>query len=303
MCKTLGFAIALLAATAVSSLSRAAVIYTTIGSTYAQNFDGLPVDMPSNASIETVYTNGWEDDNNTVAGDKVSLPGWYLWHNISPASENGSNGYQRMRVGPGANTGAFWLFGASAADPEKALGSVGSTTVAGNGLEMFMALRVTNNTGVTLDSITVTFDGEQWRDGQAATGETLNFAYNVGATTANGPTTPDWATTATFTAVPTLNFTSPTVGGTGSSGTAVDGNASGNRIAGITATVSGVNWQSGADLWLRWGDHQLASAADDGVAIDNFSFSATVPEPTATGLTIFSILGLVFGRARQVRQF
>lgn len=278
---------------------RAAVIYSTPGSTYSENFDGLPTDMPSNANIQsggTAYINGWQDDTTTVAGDHVSVPGWYLWHPIAPASEGGTNGHQRLRVGVGANTGGFWLFGASNSAPEKALGSLGSTTVAANNDNEFIAVRLTNNTGLTLNQFTVTYDGEEWRDGQLATPETLSFGYNLGATTVGTP--PNWADpTTTFTAVPALNFTSPVFSGTGSAGTAVDGNLAG-KVAGITATVSGISWDPGTDLWLRWADPQAPSAADDGLGIDNFSFSADVPEPSSLMLfgTVFVGLSLAMRR-------
>ena len=255
MYKTSWLAIARLAAIGFSSLSRAAVIYSSVGSTYAQNFDGLPANIPgNNASIETVYTDGWQDDVDPTTSPEsdVSVPGWYLWHNLSPANENGFNGFQRLRNGEGANTGGFWFFGNTAASTEKALGNLGSTTVAGNGLEMYIALRLTNNTGVTLDQITVTYDGEQWRDGQQTIGETLAFGYNVGATTADGPNTPDWATTAVYTLIPALNFASPVFSGTGTSGTAVDGNTAG-RVAGITATINGGKLGSRSRLMAQVG--------------------------------------------------
>lgn len=308
MCKTLGWVIAIAAAIIISGESRAAVIYSAIGSTYSQAFDGFPSDIPgndSNIQANANYADGWQDDvDPTVSAEKdISVPGWYLWHPVSPTTgtpaENGFNDRQRVRNGQGANTGAFWLYGNTAANTEKALGSLGSTTVAGNGAEMYIALRLTNNTGSTLDQITVKYDGEEWRDGQGTSGETFVFGYNVGATTANGPVTPDWASTAVYTLVPQLNFTAPTVAGTGTAGTAVDGNAAANRVAGITMTVNGVNWQPGTDLWLRWADPQIASLADDGLAIDNFSFSAQLPEPSAVVLALVASIGLCFrGRGK-----
>jgi hypothetical protein len=298
MRKTITVATAITLLTGIANHSLASVLYSTAGSIYSENFNGLPTDMPSNASIQTLYPNGWQDDATTVVGDHISVPGWYLWHPIDPGgSERGTNGHQRVRVGPGANTGGFWLFGATASDPEKALGSLGSTTVAANNDNMFIATRLTNNTGVTLDTFTVTYDGEEWRDGQLATPETLSFGYNLGATTAGTP--PNWADPlTTYTAVPALNFTSPVFAGTGSSGTAVDGNSAG-KVAGITATVTGISWAPGTDLWLRWADPQVPSAADDGLGIDNFSFSAdaTVPEPSGFALLCISLAGM-FGLRR-----
>jgi hypothetical protein len=266
-----------------------AINYGSFGSTYAENFDGLPKDAPAAANIETVYTSGWQDDTTTVAGTRVSVPGWYLYHPLSP-SENGFNDHQRLRFGPGANTGSFWAFGSSATVTDMALGSLGSATVAADGTPMFIALRVTNTTGVTLTSFTVTYDGEEWRDGQSAAAESLTFDYS---TTANAS---DWFTTGVFDAVPALNFTSPVFAGTAAAGTAVDGNTAG-LTAGIKATVSGLSWAPGTDLWLRWSDNSLAGAADDGLAIDNFNFSA-VPEPSGAALLGISAL-ILTGRRRK----
>jgi len=257
--------------------------------------------MPNSAtSLQTVYTNGWQDDTTTVSGNHVSVPGWYLWHPIAPTSEGGTNGNQRLRAGSGQNTGAFWAFGSTQSDSDKALGSIGSTTVAANNANMFIGLRLTNNTGATLDTFTVTYDGEEWRDGQLATAETLSFGYNIGATTTLTAGVPNWADPATtYTAVPALNFSSPVFSGTNSAGTNIDGNTVG-KTAGITATITGISWEPGTDLWLRWADPQAPSAADDGLAIDNFSFSAdatTVPEPSAISLLLL-LSTAVLGRRR-----
>jgi hypothetical protein len=255
---------------------RAAINYGTIDSTLTQNFDDLPTDFPTNGSIQgttPVYSSGWKDDSSTVPGVSVGLPGWYLWHPVMPSSENGTNGHQRFRAGTGQNTGAFWAFGSAGSDPDKALGSIGSTTVAGNGDPMYIGLQLINTTGQTLHGFQLTFDGEQWRDGQSTSAETLLFDYSL---TANNMT---WnQTTTSFTAVPTLNFVAPTTAGTGSSGTAIDGNTlaslGGGRVPDITSTVTGISWAPGAELWLRWSDPQLASLADDGMAIDNVRFVA-----------------------------
>ena len=129
MCKTCGGAIAVLAAVAFSSHSRAAVIYSMPNATYSQNFDSLPI-TPANATLGATPA-GWTDDNAAPAAGNFSIVGWYLYHPITQ-SEGGANGHQRMRIGAGTqNTGAFMSFGASGST-ERALGDVGSTTLAAN---------------------------------------------------------------------------------------------------------------------------------------------------------------------------
>jgi hypothetical protein len=242
--------------------------YPVAGAEIGENFDSLPIGFKGNTNIQATWSEGWADDSETLENVRVSLPGWYLYYPLATAAEGGTNTHQRLRFGPGANTGSFWAFGASASDSEKALGSLGSTTVAANGAPMFMALRLVNGTGTTLNAFTVTFDGEQWRDGASPDPETLTCSWSLTATV------DDWNTSAAFTDVPSLSFTAPVFTGTGGSGTAVDGNVEGLQ-AGLTATITGIAWAPGADLWLRWADPQLAGAADDGLAIDNLLFKAT----------------------------
>src|SRR5688572_8583746 len=194
MSRKAAFLLALAGSVALPAVAGAAVIYT--GGTYSQNFDSLPI-APTNTNMEAVITDGWQDDVDPAvsAENDVSIPGWYLWHSVSPASENGFNGNQRMRISNGSsNTGAFYSYGANTVT-ERSLGSVGSTTIANqptgtppaNDTRVLTALRLTNNTGGELTEFTLTYTGEQWRDGGQATGqinspETLLFDFSLNAT-------------------------------------------------------------------------------------------------------------------------
>jgi hypothetical protein len=296
---SIALVLALAATWALAKHAPAAIILTDPEATYTQDFNGFPLDAPNGTSIETVYPNGWQDDTTTVASDHISLPGWHLYHPLSPAAENGTNGHQRLRIGNGGNTGSFWAFaitppgGTASANPEKALGNIGSNTIADNGVNVYMGLQVINMTGAKVTSITITFDGEQWRDGQSSAPETLAFEYSLNATDDDGDglaqdgewIDPDTA----FTAVPALNFTSPVFAGTGSSGNFVDGNTAG-RVDNLTATIP-VDWQVGTQLWLRWKDPNLAGNADDGLAIDDFELSVEIPEPTSFILFLVGLIG------------
>jgi hypothetical protein len=233
--------------------------------------------------VESIYPDGWQDDTTTIPNSHISVPGWYLYHPIVPATENGFNGHQRFRMGPGQNTGGFWGFGLTAFDTEKALGSIGSTTTAANGANMYIALRLTNGTAITLNSFSLTYDGEQWRDGQSASGETLSFDYSL---TANDT---DWFSSTGFTPIPALNFTSPVFADTNTSGTPVNGSSEG-RVPDITATINDISWAPGTDLWLRWADPQLAGGADDGLAIDEVRFVA-IPEPGQFSFVALALIG------------
>jgi hypothetical protein len=138
---------------------------------------------------------------------------------------------------------------------------------------------------VILDQITVSYNGEQWRDGGAATpvAQTMRFGWSTTALSISDPSLQ-------FTDAPGLTFTSPVFTNTGS-GAAVDGNTAG--LVPMTAlTISGVNWLPGTDLWLRWTDINDAGN-DHGLAIDEFSFWASaIPEPSVAGLVGLGTLGL-----------
>jgi len=199
-------------------------------------------------------------------------------------TEGGFNGHQRFRNGSGSSgTGSFYSFGASGST-ERALGDVGANTLAPDGQtgndagNLYLALRLSNNSGQTLDSFTLNFTGEQWRDSGTSTPETMALGWSTTAAAVSDPS-------ALFNNVAALAWTSPTATATAA---ALDGNAAANRVVLAPVTVTGLNWLPGTDLWLRWTDPQLSGKTDEGMAIDDLSFSAdiAVPEPSA---------GLLFG--------
>jgi hypothetical protein len=85
-------------------------------------------------------------------------------------------------------------------------------------------------------------------------------------------------TDAGFTADTDLDFTAPQDGSTGA---ALDGNIVANQ-ANPSDTITGISWAPGQTLWLRWTDINDASN-DDGLGIDNLSFSATASSTGNSG--------------------
>lgn len=231
------------------------------------------------------------DERHFHAGaNQFSILGWYLFHPASLA-EGGADGHQRMRVGAGtANTGSFMSYGLSG-NTERALGSqVSGTTVTATPGQQYIGLRLTNNTADILTEFTLSYDGEQWRDGGATTpaAKTMTVEYSTTAATVND--------TPNFTAGPaSLSFTTPVFVNTGS-GAAVNGNTAGKVSVG-PATVQGIAWAPGTDLWIRWKDPR-SSGNNHGMAIDNVSFSANVPEPASIGL-LGGALALLARRKRK----
>ena len=174
--------------------ARGSVSYSTSGSTYSQNFDSLP-NTPENVSLGNSPI-GWIDDTTTPGASQFSILGWYLYHPTLQA-EGGANGHQRMRIGAGtASTGAFMSFGASGST-ERALGDIGSNTLTPSPptppLDIYIGLRLRNDTAQTLTDFTLTYDGEQWRDGgnsvSGSPPQTMTFMWSTTATAINDPDT------------------------------------------------------------------------------------------------------------------
>jgi hypothetical protein len=287
MFKTTTCAIAIALVIALSQGIHAAIIYSTPGATYSQSFDSLP-NTPQNTSLGNTPT-GWKDDDPAPPAGNFSIVGWYL-HHPTAQTEGGFNGNQRMRIGAGtANTGAFMSFGGSGST-ERALGMVNSNTMTATvGADSYYGARFDNDTGRRLVSMSLSYTGEQWRDGGAATpnAQSIVFEYSLNATSVQ-----DGA--ATWHAVPALDFTSPTFVNTGG-GAATDGNAAANRmLKSVTdLDLAGIGWLDGTDLWIRWKDQNNAGN-DHGLGIDGVEFSAEIPEPstlTLLGIVAFSLLG------------
>ena len=204
--------------------------------TYSQDFNSLT-------------STSWTNDS--------TLPGWSLFRRPAPGIAIGS-----IALGTGtSNSGSFYSFGSGG---EFALGGVGSGgsywgspgtgTVAG-----WMAVAFQNDTGTTLDQFTVGYDGEQWRDGGNTTPQTMVLEYGFGSTFGS---VSSWIAPGG-----TFDFTSPHTTATG----AVDGNSSANRVAELGGLISGLTWNSGDTLWIRWIENNDAGN-DHGLAVDNFSF-------------------------------
>lgn len=262
--------------------ARGQIGYSTPGSIYSQNFDSLP-NTPENVTFGATPI-GWTDNNATPPAGQFSILGWYLYHPTLQA-EGGANGNQRLRVGAGtATTGAFMSFGV-AGSTDRALGDVGSTTIAQNPpgyQDIFIGLRLRNDTGQALDSFTLSYNGEQWRDGgnAAPVAQGMSFMWSTTATAISDTNT-------LFTTEAGLGYSSPVFTATAG---AVDGNTAG-RVAVGPVTVTGLNWLPGADLWLRWDDLQNPGN-DHGLAIDDLNFSATTAVPEPATWALFAIGGL-----------
>jgi len=240
----------------VSGGARATVILTAAGTPYTENFDTIA---------------------NT--GTSSALPaGWLI-------SESGTN----------ANTTYAADSGSSNAGNTYSYGSVGSTDRALGGLQSgslnpTIGAGFTNQIGVPITMLTISYTGEEWRLGVAGRPDSLSFQYSLDAT---GLTDGSWISVAA------LNFDSPdTVGFAG----ARDGNSSSDRTA-ISAAITGLDIASGQSFFLRLVDFN-ATGADDGLAVDDFQLTPTVvPEPEVWSMMIlgFAALAAAKGPRRGAR--
>ena len=183
--------------------------------------------------------------------DNSTLSGWYLLRNIGTvnpiSSGTGSN-----------NTGAIYNFSNSTNSTDRALGSLGSNTTG----SINYGVNITNTTGFTVTTVSITYTGEQYRDAgnNPPVAQSLTFDYSTNATnltTASGAWTP----------VPALTFSTPTYTITPG---VLDGNATSNRVVGITSTITGLSIPNGSNIWVRWTDLN-DSNNDAAVAIDDVS--------------------------------
>lgn len=204
-------------------------------------------------------------DFNTLASsgttNTVVPAGWYFL-------ETGTNANTTYRADAGSGaTGDTYSYGATGSG-ERAFGTLLSGT-----LNPTVGACFTNGTGFAINSVTIVYTGEQWRQGAASRQDRLDFQYSLDATSLG---------TGAWIDFNTLDFLAPNSGTvTG----AYDGNATANRVT-LTGTIVGLNIAPGATVWIRWADFN-ATSSDDGLAVDDFTIiadsQATPAAPTTWG--------------------
>jgi hypothetical protein len=198
----------------------------TAGAAVTENFDTL-------ASSGTTNT---------------ALPaGWAFYE----TSTNANTTY-RADSGTGA-TGDTYSYGATGSS-ERAFGTLLSGT-----LVPTIGACFTNNTGAEITALTISYTGEQWRQGAAGRQDRLDFQYSLDATSLS---------TGTWVDDNALDFMAPNYGSvTG----AYNGNATANRTL-LADYLTGLSIAPGATFWIRWTDFN-ATSSDDGLAVDDFSLT------------------------------
>lgn len=213
------------------------------GQTYTQDFDTLASTGTANAFA-----------------DNVTLPGWYS----ARAGGTGGAGANTVYLAGngGATNGGLYSYGSNGSS-ERALGALPT-----NALGVFChGLRIQNAGSGNIPDFTLSYTGEQWRNGGVTTLNTLTVEYRV--VTAGTPFDLGCNNSAGWTPVAALTFTSPVTGTTAS---ALDGNASANRVA-LSAPL-GTQLEAGQELWIRWIDLNEAGN-DHGLAVDEVILAAS----------------------------
>jgi hypothetical protein len=262
------------ASSAIVFAAHAQVSISSSSQTYSQNFDSLTTATGTGTSAPA-WTN-----NSTLAG-------WSLFN----AAGGDITSY--LSGTGSSSSGSFYSFGASGA-MDRALGAVASGgayfgSPASGAVAGYVALALSNNSGAALDSLTLSYAGEEWRNGGNTNAQSIVLQYGFGSSFASVTT---WNTAGSA-----FDFTSPV---TGSTAAAVDGNAAG-LVTGLGGTLSGLNWANGDTLWIRW-QYLNNSGNDHGLAIDNLSVSVAaatpVPEPSQYALLLAGLgaIGLVTRR-------
>jgi fibronectin-binding autotransporter adhesin len=242
-------------------------LYT--GGTYTQSFDALPYTAGSSLNATNPATLGGViytlpsaantpfslTDTSLGSGGQAIAPGMDGWWSVGLSSSGNKLGAQDGDQ----TTGGLISFGAiTASGTNRAIGLMGTSTTGITEVGMDLI----NNSGGTLNQITVSYTGELWR--QTSTAKTLNFGYYVDPTNAANLVTA--ASGAIQDSNLKISFATASSASNSSSGPLS------TKL--LTDTISLASaWTPGTALWLTW---QISSAAGSGqgLALDNLSFSA-----------------------------
>ncbi len=254
-------------------------------------------DCPFCETFDNLATSGTATWQNDMSGET----GWFI-QSTGSIGGNGSGLTYKADSGSTSTVGIYSYGTGTATDR-----SVGAITGGTGATSVAFGLLLNNNTGSTVHSVGITYNGEQWRSASTsaqslqfsyavATGTSGNF-YDVDGTGAKGYLSPGVASgldTAgdnkglTWVTASAGNFTSPNLTGSG----AITG-----TTTGIAFTLNGLNIPSGSSIMLRWVD---PSGNTDGLAIDDVCLSIPVPE-TSTYMAGAAVMLMVGGTALRRR--
>ncbi len=202
-----------------AGITQAQIVYGTAGSTYTQDFSsGLPADA----------------DNFTWTDNSV-FTGVYAYQSATSAAPAE---YRKTSDGDSSQANLFqWRPSAGSSD-----GALGTKPQTATG-DMATGFRFSNTTGITLTQFSLGYVGEQWYSSSSVQNNQLVVSYQLGS--------PANLLAGSWTEIPALEFNSIFNDGTVRN---LDGSLPANQIVFSPVTVSGLNWASGTDLYIRWFD-------------------------------------------------
>lgn len=165
----------------------------------------------------------------------------------------------------GGSNGHSYNYGTTGAG-DRALGNIPRT---GNG-DHLVQVAVTNNTGVPLTGINLSYWGEQWHRGEskaASKPEKLRVYYSATSSTSG------------FVRMTGFDFIAPQ-DVSGAAQAALDGNLPENRSFVTGAYTPATAIPAGGTFYIRWYDYNDDATLDHGLAIDDVLITG-VPEPTS----------------------
>jgi serralysin len=219
-------------------------------------------------SLDQSYTQAFDVGSSTGTWtDNTTLVGWYAA--LSNATAVTPHTAYTASSGGGTTSTLLYALGSSGSS-ERSLGASPSLVNS-----LLLGLRLVNGTEQTIDALSVSYDGEQWRKNAGALSK-ISVSYQIFPASGGSLSTLDgWMD------VPALTFINPVVdAGIG----AIDGNNATNRIAGISALVDALNLQPDDELWFKW---IVSKISGDNIALSVDNVVVLIPEPS-----IFALLGL-----------
>jgi len=227
-----GFCIALSLFAGMTAQAQKAVV--NLSDTLREDFNSL---------LSTGTQNVWSQGS--------TLDAWYAYRGANALAVT------QYRADDGAsNSGGLYSYGKTD-EQDRSLGSLAS----GSTGTMVYGLRLKNNTGNTITSVSVSYVGEQWRVASTIT-NLLQFSYKT-ASKIEGLSADEIQNNTGFVAVPELDFSSIKLNGTASK---LDGTLAENSKS-IQASFNLV-WKAGEELFIRWDDADQ-TGSDHALALDD----------------------------------
>lgn len=225
-----------------------AQVSITTGGSYSENFDAL------------ASAGGSWADNSTLSGWYAGITNIGTLTFTTPATFTATSG------GASSSTTLYGI--RSTGSTDYALGGIPSS---GAG-RVLLAWRLLNNDSVAITNLVVTYDGEEWKS-SSPINSYVGVSYQIFNAGAGS-----LAEMGGWTDAPaSLTFVPPVTGSA-----TIDGNDPANRVAGLTASITGINLLPGQEIWFRWYFVKLGGGSFM-LGVDNASVSVPVGQPPVIG--------------------